>query len=1077
MGDGQWGRGCGRETGGADSGGSAPHRRGEGEVEGRPSRRRRGPGPAWGFLPALLAASVACASPAGAGVPPEVPGAAGLPGGDPHTAPSAAPVGDTLLPVLDAPGRRWVDSTLASLSLREAAGQLIFQWIPGSYTALSAPEFQELEGWVAGDGIGGVAVSIGTPLAYAHKLNALQRRARVPLLVTSDFENGGPGMRINHTYALPTLLPQGGGTSFPPTMAFGAIRDSAADYTSEMARITAVEARAVGVHLNFAPVLDVNSNPTNPIINTRAFGEDPRRVAELGAAYIRGARAGGILTTAKHFPGHGDTESDSHLDLPAVVADRARLDTLELVPFVRAIEEGVDAVMTAHVAVPAMLGPQGPPATFSPRFLTGLLREEMGFQGLLFTDALRMGAITDRFGGGEAAVLALEAGADVVLIPADVGEALRHLVEAVETGRVTRERVDNSVRRILEAKARVGLHRERTVSLEGVGDVVGSGPHLAFADRAAERSIVLVRDDGGRIPIGPGAVDRVVSVTYSRFDDLTAGRAFDARAAGYGPVVQRVHLHERVSSEEWAAAARTATAAELVLVNVYLPPRAGAGSVAVSQELEDFVRRVSAEAPVVVTSFGSPYVLSRFPDAAAALVAWGDREVSQVAGARALFGESRIDGVLPTSVPPLHARGEGLVREAVRSPTTVRTDQLDETGIVAPGRRPPPDGGEASTGAPLGEVPGAEVGMSDEALDRIDALVEAAIREGATPGAALVVGRGSRVVRLRGYGRLGWDEGEPSVDPRTTLYDLASLTKVVGTTSAVMLLVDRGALELDAPVVRYLPDWGRGDPRKGEVTIRHLLLHRSGLAPFRRWYTELRGKEAFVQAIQEEALEVPAGTRTAYSDIGFMTLGLVVEAVSGRSLDRFLQEELWAPLGMTDTGFLPDPAQRPRIAPTEEDPVRGGIVRGLVHDENAWAMGGVAGHAGLFSTAADLARFVSALREAAAGTAGPEGVLPSGVVDRWTRRADQGSTRALGWDTPSLNGSSAGDYFSTFSFGHTGFTGTSIWVDRERDLWVVLLTNRVHPTRENALHVPLRRAVHDAAARAVTDMPVTRRER
>ncbi len=1070
-------RGWGAGTHGADSGGDHPCRSGGRGGGDRPSSGRSGGTPAQWFLPALVAASLACASPAGAGAPGSGGGGSGPSGDAPPPALASAHTGDTLLRVLDPQGRRWVDSTLASLSLREAAGQLIFQWIPGSYTALSSPEFLELEGWVAGDGIGGVAVSIGTPLAYAHKLNALQQRARVPLLVTSDFENGGPGMRINHTYALPTLLPQGGGTSFPPTMAFGAIRDSAAEYTREMARITAAEARAVGVHLNFAPVLDVNSNPANPIINTRAFGEDPRRVAELGAAYIQGARAGGILTTAKHFPGHGDTESDSHLDLPAVVADRARLDTLELVPFVRAIAEGVDAVMTAHVAVPAMLGPEGPPATFSPRFLTGLLREEMGFQGLLFTDALRMGAITDRFGGGEAAVLALEAGADVILIPADVGEALRHLVEAVETGRVTRERVDASVRRILEAKARVGLHRERTMSLEGVGDVVGSGPHLAFADRAAERSIVLVRDDRGLIPIGPGAVDRVLSVTYSRFDDLTAGRAFDARAAGYGPVVERVHLHERVSPEEWAAATRAATAAELVLVNVYLPPRAGAGSVAVSQELEDFVRRVAAAAPVVVTSFGSPYVLSRFPGAAAVLVAWGDREVSQVAGARALFGESRIDGVLPTSVPPLHPRGEGLVREAVRSPTTVRTDQLDETGILAPGRRPPPDGGDAPTGAPLEEVSGADVGMSDEALDRIDALVEAAIREGATPGAALVVGRGSRVVRLRGYGRLGWGEGEPSVDPGTTLYDLASLTKVVGTTSAVMLLVDRGMLELDAPVVRYLPEWGGGDPRKGEVTIRHLLLHRSGLAPFRRWYTELRGKEAFVQAIQEEALEVPPGTRTAYSDIGFMTLGLVVEAVSGRSMDRFLQEELWAPLGMTDTGFLPEASLRPRIAPTEEDPVRGGIVRGLVHDENAWAMGGVAGHAGLFSTAADLARFVAALGEAAAGVAGPGSVLPSRVVDGWTRRVDQGATRALGWDTPSLNGSSAGDYFSSFSFGHTGFTGTSIWVDRERDLWVILLTNRVHPTRENTLHVPLRRAVHDAAARAVTDMPVTRRER
>jgi CubicO group peptidase (beta-lactamase class C family) len=334
------------------------------------------------------------------------------------------------------------------------------------------------------------------------------------------------------------------------------------------------------------------------------------------------------------------------------------------------------------------------------------------------------------------------------------------------------------------------------------------------------------------------------------------------------------------------------------------------------------------------------------------------------------------------------------------------------------------------------------------------------------------------------------------VDPRTTRYDLASLTKVVGTTSAVMLLESRGAVELDAPVVRYLPDWDRGDPRKARVTLRDLLLHRGGLPPFRRWFLELDGKEAFVRAIEDEALATEPGATTAYSDVGFMTLGLVVEAVSGRTLDRFLEEELFSPLGMSSTGFLPDASLLPRIAPTEEDSWRGAMVRGIVHDENAWAMGGVAGHAGLFSTAGDLARFTSAL--AAAVRAGgqvacalppgsPEGggdcppplesagaPLPASA-SAWVRRWSPGSTRALGWDTPSPNGSSAGDYLSAAAFGHTGFTGTSIWIDPELDLWVVLLTNRVHPTRENQKHIPLRRAVHDAVARAVTDRAVPRR--
>jgi beta-N-acetylhexosaminidase len=288
---------------------------------------------------------------------------------------------------LDADAARWVEQTLESLSLREAVGQLIIPWMPGAYASTSGPEFEEYASYVEEAGIGGVSISIGLPHSYGAKLNALQERARIPLLVTSDFENGGPGMRINHSYAIPTLLAQGGGTSFPPTMAFGAIGEDS--FAAEYGRITAVEARAVGVHLNFAPVLDVNSNPDNPVINTRSFGEDPEAVARLGAAYLEGARAGGVLTTAKHYPGHGDTRTDSHVELPLIDADRRSLELLELRPFRRAVAEGVDAVMTAHVAVPAILGSEGPPATLSPYFLTELLREDMGFQGLVLTDALR----------------------------------------------------------------------------------------------------------------------------------------------------------------------------------------------------------------------------------------------------------------------------------------------------------------------------------------------------------------------------------------------------------------------------------------------------------------------------------------------------------------------------------------------------------------------------------------------------------------------------------------------------------------------------------------------------------------
>ena len=342
------------------------------------------------------------------------------------------PAGEALRPAtsLDADARRWVDETLATLTLRQAVAQLVIPWIPGGYASESDPDFQELLGWVE-DGLGGVSISIGVPDAYVAKLNRLQSRARVPLLVTSDFENGGPGMRINHSYALPSLLAQGGGTSFPPTMAFGAAGDE--DLAFEYGRVTAAEARAVGVHWLFAPVLDVNSNPDNPVINTRSFGADPDAVGRLGAAFIRGARAGGALTTAKHYPGHGDTRTDSHIELPVIAADRERLDRVELLPFRMAVDAGVDAVMTAHVAVPGVLG-DDLPATMSPYFMTELLRDEMGFDGILFTDALRMGAITDGYGAGEAAVLSLEAGSDVLLAPADVVTT----IDAVESAPCSR---------------------------------------------------------------------------------------------------------------------------------------------------------------------------------------------------------------------------------------------------------------------------------------------------------------------------------------------------------------------------------------------------------------------------------------------------------------------------------------------------------------------------------------------------------------------------------------------------------------------------------------------------------------
>lgn len=402
-------------------------------------------------------------------------------------------------------------------------------------------------------------------------------------------------------------------------------------------------------------------------------------------------------------------------------------------------------------------------------------------------------------------------------------------------------------------------------------------------------------------------------------------------------------------------------------------------------------------------------------------------------------------------------------------------------------------GGAQSPGSVVAdtqEVDPREVGMDPAALERLDSLMLRVRADSVAPGAALAVGRHGRLVRLRGYGTLDWG-ADTSVTP-ATLYDLASLTKVVGTTTAVMLLVEEGLLDLDAPVVRYLPWWSGGHPDKERVTVRHLLLHRGGLPPFRRWFTELAGEEAYRRAIAAEPLDSEPGETTVYSDIGAMTLAFIVEAVSGQPLDRFLQRRVWAPLGMDDTGFLPDQSLLGRIAPTEVDTLwRGVHVHGVVHDENADAIGGVAGHAGLFSTARDLSVFAAMMLAGGSAPAcepdspsrGPcpsarpdtVRILDPDPIDLFTSRYDGQSSRALGWDTPSGR-SSAGAYFTARAFGHTGFTGTSIWMDPDLDLFVILLSNRVNPTRDNSRHVPFRRAVHDLAAQAITDRPVLPRD-
>lgn len=515
--------------------------------------------------------------------------------------------------------------------------------------------------WVQDEKVGGLVMSIGLPLNYGAKLNHMQRIARVPLLIASDMENG-TGMRLGGSYALPSLIPQGGGTVFPPVMALGATRSP--DLAYQLGKVLGSEARAVGVHINFGPVLDVNSNPLNPVINTRSFSEDPALVSRLSAAYIRGAREMGLLTTGKHFPGHGDAATDSHIGLPVIPRDRKQLDSIDFPPFKNAIDSGIDAIMTAHIAVTGVLGDSAPPATVAPYFMTGVLRKDMGFRGLVVTDAMTMGGVANRYGATEPLILALQAGADILLMPHDVHQAIETVLGAVSSGRITQSRIDESVRRVLRLKAQAGLRSGRLVDLNAIDSIVNVPARSRIATEVAEKSITLARDVRNVVPIAR-STKRLLSILYADPDDIVAGRVFNGELRRGGFQMSQYRVDSRTTPAEFADLKTLADSSDVIIASAYVTPRESRGSIAAEGGFSGFLEQLGkANRNVIVVSFGSPYLFSAFPSSPAYLLAWGGAPLSQRAAAAALLGEIPISGRLPISIPPFFKFGDGLDRTA-----------------------------------------------------------------------------------------------------------------------------------------------------------------------------------------------------------------------------------------------------------------------------------------------------------------------------------------------------------------------------------------------------------------------------
>ncbi|MBI3195014.1 MAG: serine hydrolase [Ignavibacteriae bacterium] len=946
----------------------------------------------------------------------------------------------------------WVEQTLARLSLEEKISQMILSRSYGYYYSSKSEQYRLLHHLVEGHKIGGLIFFQGDVYETAEMLNRCQEWSDIPLLVAADFE-WGSAMRIRR------------GTRFPEAMAVGATRDTLLAY--QMGKAIGKETRAMGIHQNYAPVADVNNNPDNPVINTRSFGEDPKLVAEMACAFTAGMQSENVLATAKHFPGHGDTHVDSHIDLPSVNVSRSRLDSLELYPFRELFKRNVASVMVAHLTVLSIDSTKGLPSTLSKPFITGLLKQELGYTGLIVTDALDMGAIVNKFGSDSTAIFAVEAGTDVLLILPDEDAAIEALIHAVENGRISEERINYSVRKILGYKFDLGLVENRFVDLKNIREVVATPEHLGIAKQIARKSITVLKRDSvaSILPLPSRERDsnrlskKILNIVIADVESYRTeiqrngnpwtnepvGNYFTTMLKRRTNNVEQVTVDPSWNKMSFDSLLKKAKSADIVLLPIFSKARSGAGMFGIGSDVTNFIKQLSElNKPTVALALGSPYVLSVVPKANAYVCSYSDCEASTEATVEALFGEIPTQGKLPVNIPNMFAFGEGIDI----SQSVLRKDKPEN------------------------------VGFNSDSLALVDSVVNQAIRDAAFPGAQVCVVKDGAIVLNKSYGKETYGasdsgfriqdstivNGQSSI-VNQTMFDLASLTKVIATTSAVMKLYDEAKLGLDDKVVNFIPEFGVHG--KENITIRNLLLHNSGLPAFKRLYAMCKTPQEVLDSVFNSGLIYRTGDSTVYSDFGFITLGNIVERISGQTLDEYCRKNFFEPLGMKQTMFNPPESLWTNIAPTEYDSLlRKKLVRGVVHDGNAFTLGGVSGHAGLFSTASDLAIFMQMLMNG--GSYNGKQFLKHETIKFFTTKRGTNSTRALGWDTKSVEGySSAGKFFSEKSFGHTGFTGTSIWADPERNLFVIFLANRVYPTRANTKISGVRPAVHEGVIKSL----------
>ena len=923
---------------------------------------------------------------------------------------------------------RWADSVFNTLNNDERIAQLMV--LRGSTITAKGVVYFDLEvnDAITKYNVGGVCLFQGPPVKQANIVNNYQKIAKTPILICIDAE-WGLGMRMDSVIPLNHQL------------MLGAVQDASIIY--QYGKIVGEQCRRAGIQVNYAPVVDINNNPNNPVINDRSFGEDKYKVGLYGVQYMKGMQDVGVMATAKHFPGHGDVSVDSHLDLPVINKTRAQLDSLELYPFREMFKAGAGAVMVAHLYIPAIDNAPNRATSISKNNVTGLLRNELDYKGLTFTDALDMQGVAKYFPGGEIAVESVIAGNDMLCLPADVPGSIAKIKEAINNSKLTWDDIYQKCKKVLAAKYMYGLGNVKPINTNHLTEDLNNKVN-GMKKMVAENAITLLnKQDEQFFPLQNDQKNKnVKNVVYVGIG-LTTDNTFAGRMKSDYNADVFYFNYKQDSARILSTLALIKSRYKSVVVGIHGYNRYPANNFGISNAATVLVQQLQQQTKSITFVFGNPYAIKNFCGAKNLIACYEDDSITQNTAADLLQGKITAKGKLPVTVCDNYQYGSGII--------------LNNNTLPA--------------------VDPVTAGLDPVKLNAIDSIAEDAIKNEATPGIVVLVVKDGKVAYQKAFGKYDYDKPEPVT--LQSIFDMASVTKICATTLCVMKLYDEGKLDLQKHLGDYLP-WVKGSDKEN-LLIENILLHQAGLIPTTQFvketldsvtksplpkYYSSRQTDSFTIRVAENLYirndwrdtmykrmvesKLSPSDKYVYSDNDFIFLGKIVEAITGQTLDNYVKKNFYDPLGLTATGFKPrDRFTLDRIVPTEtERSFRLQHLRGDVHDPGASMFGGVAGHAGLFSTAYDLGVIMQMLLNG--GTINGKQFIKPETIKLFSAYNSSISRRGFGFDKPEKENESLKEPYpsklaSPLTFGHTGYTGTCVWADPKYNIVFIFLSNRVNP--------------------------------